>query len=199
MQRCAWRPARRCDAAHPENGIALLERALEEPPGPDTLPDVLLELGLAEAAIFRIAPATAHLRGAISAHPDPAAYIRGARVLGSLLAAGADGAAAVALLQEALAVAADTDAAQAHAIEGQLLQVGLRDRAARPLVLGRLPALRARIDRDEPAGPAELSALATDLTMRAEPASSARWQSGAVSSPRGRRPAISPCRWRSAA
>jgi DNA-binding CsgD family transcriptional regulator len=74
--------ARRKGAA--DSAVAYLARALAEPPLPERRPDVLLELGLAEA--LTSGPAAAeHLRDAYQALSDPQARGMAAQVLGRAL------------------------------------------------------------------------------------------------------------------
>src|SRR4051812_40151854 len=78
----AGRAATRRGAA--DNAVALLRRALDEPPRPERRPSVLLELGLAEA--LTSAPAgVAHLREALPVTEDPAARVLIGNALGRTL------------------------------------------------------------------------------------------------------------------
>jgi DNA-binding CsgD family transcriptional regulator len=67
-----------------ESASAYLQRALTEPPAPESVPQVRLELGLAEA--LRSAPAAVeHLRAALDATTDPEGRARIAHVLSRVL------------------------------------------------------------------------------------------------------------------
>jgi DNA-binding CsgD family transcriptional regulator len=80
--RSAASAARRKGAA--DSAVAYLARALAEPPSPERRPEVLLELGLAEA--LTSGPAAAdHLREAYEALEDPQARAMAAQVLGRAL------------------------------------------------------------------------------------------------------------------
>ncbi|MBV9941824.1 MAG: AAA family ATPase [Solirubrobacterales bacterium] len=74
------------EARAPQSAVRYLERALEEPPPADLRPEVLAELGAAEAAFGRAAAAE-HLAQAAAAVPEPRRRAELALQLGRALAA----------------------------------------------------------------------------------------------------------------
>ena len=67
-----------------ESAVAYLRRALEEPPPPDDRPELVLELGLAQALV-KASDAVEPLREAMSTHPSPERRGRAARELAQLM------------------------------------------------------------------------------------------------------------------
>ncbi|MFL5896401.1 MAG: AAA family ATPase [Thermoleophilaceae bacterium] len=103
--------ARACRAGAPASGVAYLRRALREPPADDLLPEVTLDLGMAELSTYDAAGALERFRSAYGSLREPAARGRAANLLGiaSMFAGGDSSEEVIGLLGAAIADLPDTE------------------------------------------------------------------------------------------
>jgi DNA-binding CsgD family transcriptional regulator len=89
----------------PACAIDYLRRALREPPAPELVPHVTLELGLSELNRYQAGAALEHFHRAFESLPDPAARGHAANLLGiaSMFAGGESSTEVVGLLSDAIA------------------------------------------------------------------------------------------------
>ena len=103
----------------PAAAVAWLERAMAEPPPPETMAGVLLELGSNELRVGAGA-SVPHLRQAVASSDDPRQLAMAARRLAIALTTFGDAEAAVAALEPAIDVVASQDREQALLLEGEV-------------------------------------------------------------------------------
>jgi DNA-binding CsgD family transcriptional regulator/tetratricopeptide (TPR) repeat protein len=120
------------DAGAPDTAAAYLERALDEPPDVSSRPQVLRELGLAEAAAGS-PHAARHLREAIDGLPDPLARAATARDLARALAEELRLGEAAAVLVDAIEQLGDRDRELWLLMESDLHDAARRDLGSRHL------------------------------------------------------------------
>lgn len=152
----------------PEAAAAALRRALAEPPAPSRRAGVLIALGTAEMLTLDTEPALEHLSRGVQTSVNPDVGLRGAMLLGGLLAAacripeGAD------VLDHALERAADADPALVGEAEGQLVNIARMHPQTRRRVAGRAARLRDRVESGADVTGTELATVAADMAMAGE-------------------------------
>ena len=147
----------------PSAAVALLRRAVDEPPSPARHAEILIELARAEAAIADPA-ATGHLEQALEVVHEPRSRADALIDLARQLAQSGDFPGAVALARRGRAELPDNDtlAARLHAVElgAALLAPSLHVRAAEELAA----LTRAAADGQPPGDPALLALMAGNVT-----------------------------------
>jgi DNA-binding CsgD family transcriptional regulator len=158
MQRLveAARAAARSGA--PESAAVYLRRVLAEPPSPEQLPGILLELGMAEASAG-LGGWPQHLEAALDGAADDASRIGAAMVLALALGRAHRSAAAVEVLDRAASFVGPADESLALRLEAATVGVGIIDVATAPALARRRDAVRERAAADH-AAPPELLAVA---------------------------------------
>ena len=145
LRAAAQAAARRGDE---DSAASYLRRALAEPPPEDARPQLLLELGLAEAGVDAVATA-GHLSDAYDRLTDPRHRALAARVLSRMLLFTGPAQAAVAVAQQALAELPPELADERRALEAFELY-GVAFGARVPDAPGRLARVRAAGVADGP-------------------------------------------------
>lgn len=152
----------------PEATTRALRRALAEPPAPSRRAGVLIALGTAEMLTLDTEPAVEHLSRGVQTSVDPDVRLRGAMLLGGVLAAtsrvpeGAD------VLDHALERSADADPALVGEAEGQLVNIARMHPQTRRRVAARAARLRDRVESGADVTGPELATVAADMTMAGE-------------------------------
>ncbi len=157
----------------PESAAVYLRRVLEEPPAPDTVPSLLLELGMAEASAGL--PAwPAHLEAALDGATDDSGRVAAAMVLALALGRAHESAAAVDVLDRAASPldSADSDGLAAR-LEAATVGVGIIDVATASAMARRRDALLARAADDSSAPPEVLAVAAFGSVITNRPADAA--------------------------
>jgi DNA-binding CsgD family transcriptional regulator len=172
----AWIARRLVDAARtaarrgaPESAAVLLRRALAEPPPAAERPQLLLELGIAEATAGQAAGED-HLREALDvAGDDPDVALGAALVLAHALGRAERIEDAVVVVDRTAARLRTRDGQTAELLETLAMMAGMLDVATAPALDARLKAMRARAD--EPDATREvLAAAAMRAVATNEPA-----------------------------
>ncbi len=175
-----------------EAGVTFLQRAVIEPPMPQTRGELLHELGVAELRAGQLAVGSdgqeprpiAHLREAVARSDDPTARARAARDLADALWAADRFPEAVQTLERAIDEAGETDVELALGLEAQLVAAGWLDRSTWRRVGRRLdgPAPPAG---DSPAQRLLLAIFALRRLLEGEPAETvAELAERAIATPR---------------
>ena len=155
-----------------EAAAKYLRRALDEPPPVESRPQVLLELGVAEALSADPDAAVRHLREALQADLPANLRLPATMILSALLGHHFRVAEATDAVQGQLDALADHPDLQATA-EAALVNVARLDPATRPRSLHVVERLSARVDGGGETDPAVLGTIATEMVMAAEPADGA--------------------------
>ena len=155
-------------AGAPRRAAVLFGRALAEPPPPEDEPQLLLELGSAEASAG-LDGWCVHLEAAVDAAPDGRARADAARLFARALNRAQRFAEAVEVLDRA-AAALDPDDELALELEAAAVVVGMNDPTPTGSIDGRRAALRARAEDDTPVPAELLGAAAFSSVLANEPA-----------------------------
>lgn len=155
------------DAAHhalaqraPDNAVAYLRRALEEPPPSEEQADVLYELGSAERQTLEPAAAT-HLRAALDSTEEPHRRGQAALELGRMLFfEKGRGEEAVEVLERAIAELPPDESDLRQRLEAGLLTIALEEPPLYERAVERLTRLREQPPDDSVGGRILLAALA---------------------------------------
>ncbi len=166
--RAAAREARRRGA--PEAAVTYLRRALQEPPPEKMRPEVMLELGEAEAMTLDPGPAADHLARGIEAIQDPERRLHGALLLSGILGIDGRSLEGVQVLERALAESQDADPALLARIEGHLVNVARFDLATRQRSLATAGRIRDGVRAGLFDGGVELCAAAAEEAMAGDSA-----------------------------
>jgi DNA-binding CsgD family transcriptional regulator len=142
----------------PESAAVYLRRVLEEPPAPETVPGLLLELGMAEASAG-LPGWPAHLEAALDGATDDSGRVAAAMVLALALGRAHKSAAAVGVLDRAASLLDNAEPGLAARLEAATVGVGIIDVATAPAMARRREALLERA-ADDCAAPPELLAVA---------------------------------------
>ncbi len=153
----------------PDASVTYLRRALEEPPGHDSRPAVLLELGLAESLTLDLEPAIEHLRRGVETTTDTVARLYAARTLAAIVGM-VDPPEGVEILDRALAASPDADPALAVHIEAHLASIARFALTSRRATFPRAVRVRQRVEAGELDGALELLVAATEVTVAGESA-----------------------------
>jgi DNA-binding CsgD family transcriptional regulator len=171
----AWTVARLTEAARdaarrgaPESAASYLRRVLVEPPPPAARPQILLELGVAEATAGQ-PEGEAHLREALEAARDDDVRLGAALVLAHVLGRGEQIGAAIEVIDLAAARLADGRGRARVLLESMATGAGMLDAATAPRVAARMRAMRRAADHARV--PREVLAVAALVALHAnEPA-----------------------------
>jgi tetratricopeptide (TPR) repeat protein len=163
--RAAAAVARRCGA--PEVAVACLARALAEPPGPEERAEVLLELGLAEAASEPVA-SVEHLAEALERNRDPTRRGFISLALGQATAFSGRFVAAADILETALTEAGEETSPLLGSLQGEFLNAARFDLMSRPRAFPLLARVEQRALSGEPLDPRLYANLATELAARGQ-------------------------------
>lgn len=131
--------------------VALLRRALEEPPEPGLRGDVLVELGSAEARVPDPA-AEEHLQAAIALLADAAARAVAIHELGRALMLAGRLPEAVDVLARGIDELGDPDSELSMLLEAELVNAARLDLSTRPIAARRVAATVARAERGSSPG-----------------------------------------------
>ena len=135
-----------------------LRRVLEEPPAPEAVPGLLLELGMAEASAG-MPGWPGHLEAALDGATDDSGRVAAAMVLALALGRAHESAAAIGVLDRAASLLDGTDLGLAARLEAATVGVGIIDVATAPAMARRREALLQR-GADDASAPPELLAVA---------------------------------------
>jgi DNA-binding CsgD family transcriptional regulator len=152
----------------PEAATRALRRALAEPPAPSRRAGVLIALGTAEMLTLDTEPAVEHLSRGVQTSVDPGVRLRGAMLLGGLLAAASRVPEGADVLDHALEQAADADPALVGEAEGQLVNIARLHPQTRRRVAARAARLRDRVESGADVTGTELATVAADMIMAGE-------------------------------
>jgi DNA-binding CsgD family transcriptional regulator len=153
----------------PESAAIFLRRVLDEPPPPDDLWELLLELGMAEASAG-LPGWSEHLGAAVETAPNAVAAAGAARVLARALNRDQRYAEAVEVLDRARSSLDSGHSELASQLEAAAVVAGLNDPATAPSISIRRDALRARATGDQAAAPELLGVASLISTLTNEPA-----------------------------
>jgi DNA-binding CsgD family transcriptional regulator len=172
----AWVVERLVEAARsatrsgaPESAAVYLRRALAEPPRPELQPDLLLELGMAEASAG-LPDWPRDLQAAVDVAPDEASGAAASMVLALALSRAQRPAEAVEVLDRALPALAGGHEELALLLEVAAVGAGMNGAVTAPIVAARRRALRERATRDLSAPPELLAVSAFIAVLTNEPA-----------------------------
>jgi hypothetical protein len=158
--RAAAREGRRRGA--PEAAVTYLRRALEEPPPEKMRPELLLELGEAEAMTLDPGPAVDHLARGIEEVGDPERRLHGALLLSGILGIDGRSLEGVRVLERALADSQDAEPALLARIEAHLVNVARFDLATRQRSAATAARIRDGVRAGHFDGGVELCAAAAE-------------------------------------
>jgi DNA-binding CsgD family transcriptional regulator len=144
----------------PEIAASYLRRALNEPPSPEELPQLLFETGLAEA-LSANPDAEAHLMQALDRADDPGVRASAASALVVALASVGRTSEAAVLLKRVRDELTEDQPALASWLQGELLVAGVADLRGRELIADELSAARKEA-ADGTAPPPVLAIVALD-------------------------------------
>jgi len=147
----------------PESAAVLLRRVLDEPPSPGDQSQLLLELGMAEAAAG-LAGWPDHLQRAVDVAPNAPAAAGAARVLARTLNRAQRFGEAIEVLDRASAALDSRYPELRNELEAAAVVAGLNDPATAPSMALRRDALRERVARDH-AAPPELLGVAAFISV----------------------------------
>ena len=142
----------------PESAAVYLRRVLEEPPAPESVPGLLLELGMAEASAG-LPGWPPHLEAALDGAADDSGRVAAAMVLALALGRAHESAAAVGVLDRAASLLDSAEPGLAARLEAATVGVGIIDVATAPAMARRRDAVLERA-ADDRAAPPELLAVA---------------------------------------
>ncbi|MGI8711634.1 MAG: helix-turn-helix transcriptional regulator [Solirubrobacteraceae bacterium] len=154
----------------PEAAVTYLLRALEEPPPPETRPELLLELGEAEAMTLNPAPAADHLAQGIDGIRDPQRRLTAALLLAGILAIDDRSLEGVEVLERALAESQDAEPALLARIEAHLVNVARFDLVTRQRSAAAAARILKGVREGLVDGGVELSAAAAEEAMMGDSA-----------------------------
>ncbi len=158
----------------PASAVAMLGRALREPPAADERPDVLLELGIAARRAGDPA-APEHLRRAIERASSPAALEAGTTELATTLVYAGQMDEAIESLEHAIAALPDDDRERRLRLEGELLTLAYNSEVHNARLADRLRAVAEGSSGQTPAERALLATFAFQCVQAQRmPASAAR-------------------------
>ena len=171
----AWTVARLTEAAReatrrgaPESAVSYLRRVLAEPPPPGARPQVLLDLGVAEATAGQ-PQGEVHLREALATAGDDDVRLGAALVLAHVLGRGERIPAAIEVIDLAAARLADGRGRARVLLESMATGAGMLDAATAPRLASRMRAMRRAADHAHV--PREVLAVAALVAVHAnEPA-----------------------------
>ncbi|HSC50106.1 MAG TPA: AAA family ATPase [Gaiellaceae bacterium] len=172
----AWVVERLLEAARaaerngaPDSAAIFLRRALDEPPPAEEQPELLLELGMAEASAG-LAGWPEHLQRAVDAAPNAVAAAEAAMVLSHALSRAQRHREAVEVLDRAASALDSRHDELAFQLEAAAVVPGINDPVTAPSVALRGEMLRARAAGDSAAPPELLAAAAFISILTNEPA-----------------------------
>ncbi len=149
----------------PEAAVTYLLRALEEPPPTEMRPELLLELGEAEAMTPRPGPAADHLAQGIDGIRDPQRRLTAALLLAGILGMDDRSVEGVEVLERALADSRDAEPALRTRIEAHLVNVARFDLVTRPRSAATAARIRESVREGLVDGGVVLSAAAAEEAM----------------------------------
>ena len=155
-----------------EAAAKYLRRALDEPPPAESRPQVLLELGVAEALSSEADASIAHLREVLEADLPAELRLQATMILAALLAHHFRIAEATDVVEgqlDALALHPDLQATA----EAVMVNIARLDPATRPRSLSVVEQLSRRVEGGGETDPAVLGTIATEMVMAGEPADDA--------------------------
>ena len=138
------------DRGAPEEALALLRRALDEPPPAGERPGTLLELGRA-ARLAGHVQAIAYLREALERAPDLPGRVEAARELGAALTTAGDVEGAVTVLGGTADALPDDASEERFVLEAELLTASTFDDSLAPQAADRIERLLPRVSGGTPA------------------------------------------------
>ena len=153
----------------PDLQAIYLRRALEEPPSAEQQPELLLELGIAEASAG-LDGWDEHFRQAVDGAPTPSAAVGPAQALARALNRSQRFGEAVDVLDRAVSALGPGDGELALRLDAAAVSVGTNDLDAPPSVAARRSALLDRVRHDTAAPPEVLAAAAYFSILENEPA-----------------------------
>jgi DNA-binding CsgD family transcriptional regulator len=153
----------------PESAAVYLRRVLVEPPSPEALPGLLLELGMAEASAGLDGWAE-HLESALDAAGDDHARIATAMVLALALGRAHRSPAAVEVLDRAASLVNRSEHGLATRLEAVTVGVGIIDVATAPGMARRRDAVREHASGERSAPPELLAVAGFASVLTNEPA-----------------------------
>jgi DNA-binding CsgD family transcriptional regulator len=154
-------------ASAPDAAASYLRRALDEPAPPERRPQVLLELGAAEAQ-GDPAAAVVHLREALAGEIDDEWRYRAAMMLGGLLGQIGRAPEAACVLEEQYAAFADRPDLRGS-IEAALANVTRIDPTTRHRAGDAIARMRRRVEAGEERDPTVLGTIAAEMGMAGDP------------------------------
>jgi DNA-binding CsgD family transcriptional regulator len=154
----------------PEAAVTYLRRALEEPPPAQMRPELLLELGEAEAQTLDPGQAADHLARGIKGTRDPERRLHAALLLAGILGMDDRGLEGVDVLDRALRDSQDADPALVARIEAHLTNVARHDLVTRRRSAAYAGRVRDRARAGELMGGVELAAGAAEEAMAGDSA-----------------------------
>ena len=131
----------------PESAAVYLRRVLEEPPAPESVPGLLLELGMAEASAG-LPGWPAHLEAALDGATDDSGRVAAAMVLALALGRAHESAAAVGVLDRAASLLDSAEPGLGARLEAATVGVGIIDVATAPAMARRREAVLERAADD---------------------------------------------------
>jgi DNA-binding CsgD family transcriptional regulator len=149
----------------PEAAVTYLLRALEEPPPAEMRPELLLELGAAEAMTLNPGPAADHLARGIDGIRDPQRRLNAALLLAGILGMDDRSVEGVEVLERALADSRDAEPALRARIEAHLVNVARFDLVTRRRSAGAAARILEGVLEGRFDGGVELSAAAAEEAM----------------------------------
>ena len=153
----------------PDLQAIYLRRALEEPPSAEQQPELLLELGIAEASAG-LDGWDEHFRQAVDGAPTPSAAVGPAQALARALNRSQRFGEAVDVLDRAVSALGPGDGELALRLDAAAVSVGTNDLDAPPSVAARRSALLDRVRHDTAVPPDVLYAAAYFSILENEPA-----------------------------
>ncbi|MFZ0088045.1 MAG: AAA family ATPase [Solirubrobacteraceae bacterium] len=150
----------------PEAAVTYLLRALEEPPPAEMRPELLLELGEAEAMTLNPGPAADHLALGIDGIRDPQRRLAAALMLAGILGMDDRSVEGVEVLERALADSRDANPALRARIEAHLVNVARFDLVTRRRSAGTAARILKGVVEGRFDGGVELSAAAAEEAMK---------------------------------
>ncbi len=158
-------------AAHsgaPESAAVYLRRALEEPPRAAERPELMLELGMAEASAG-LPTWPSRLQAALESATDDGARVAAAMVLALALGRAQRAAEAVEVLDRAAALLSPAQRGLATRLEAATVGVGMIDVVTAPAMARRRDTVRRRAQDDAAAPPEALAVAAFAAVLTNEP------------------------------
>ena len=169
VQRLVAAARRAARSGAPESAAVYLRRVLEEPPRPEDVPDLLLELGMAEASAG-LEGWRSHLEAALEDANEDSRRVAAAMVLALALGRAHRSQSAVEVLDRAAALLQRGDSALGTRLEAATVGVGIIDVATAPAMARRREALLERAATDASAPPELLAVAAFASVVTNRPA-----------------------------